>query len=68
MSYTLPKKITGKALNSATFGFIARNLWLIAVADDNKHGWDPSELSQVYGENGQLPGTRSYGFNVKLTF
>lgn len=68
LSYTLPKKITGKALNSATFGFIARNLWLIAVADDNKHGWDPSELSQVYGENGQLPGTRSYGFNIKLTF
>lgn len=68
LSYNLPDRIIGGFFNSASLGVVARNVWLIAVSDDNKHGWDPSEMSQVYGENGQLPGTRSFGFNVKLTF
>jgi TonB-linked SusC/RagA family outer membrane protein len=68
LSYNLPDRIIGGFLNSATIGVVARNVWLIAVSDDNTHGWDPSEMSQVYGENAQLPGTRSFGFNVKLTF
>ncbi len=55
-------------IKGASIGVVGRNLWMIAVSDDNKHGWDPSELSQTYGEEGQLPGTRSYGVNVKLTF
>jgi len=25
-------------------------------------------LAQTYGENGQLPGTRSFGMNLKLKF
>lgn len=68
LSYNLPDRIIGGFFNSASVGVIARNVWLIAVSDDNVHGWDPSEMSQVYGENGQLPGTRSFGFNVRLTF
>jgi len=31
-------------------------------------GFDPSELSRSWGENGQLPGTRSYGINFKVSF
>lgn len=68
LSYNLPERLIGGFLNSATVGVVARNVWLIAVSDDNVHGWDPSEMAQVYGENGQLPGTRSFGFNVKVTF
>ncbi|MEJ8758672.1 SusC/RagA family TonB-linked outer membrane protein [Pontibacter sp. H259] len=55
-------------IKGASIGVVGRNLWLISVSDDNKHRWDPSELSQTYGEDGQVPGTRSYGVNVKLTF
>ncbi|PAU94187.1 hypothetical protein CK503_08210 [Aliifodinibius salipaludis] len=68
INYTLPKQWTGNFINSATIGVVGRNLWMIAVADNNTHNWDPSELAETYGENGQLPGTRSYGFNVKVTF
>ena len=68
LSYTFPKKMISKFMQSATFSVVARNLWLISVAKDNIHGWDPSEMSKIYGENGQLPGVKSYGFNVKLTF
>jgi len=69
ISVNLPKKWMDQTfLNSATIGFVARNLWMISVAKDNINGWDPSEMSHTYGENAQLPGTRSYGFNVNLTF
>lgn len=68
LSYTLPKNLIGEFMESASIGFVARNVALLALSKDNVHNWDPSELSQVYGENGQLPGTRSYGFNVKFTF
>ena len=68
LSYSLPKRWIGSFLNSAKVGVVANNLWMIAVHPENEHGWDPSELSQTYGENGQLPGTRSYGVNLKVTF
>jgi len=69
LTYRFPEKwFANNFISSASLGFVGRNLWLIAVSDDNVHKWDPSELSQTYGENAQLPGTRSYGFNLKLTF
>ncbi|HPF50446.1 MAG TPA: SusC/RagA family TonB-linked outer membrane protein [Draconibacterium sp.] len=69
VTFNLPKKwLNSTFINSASVGFVGRNLWMISLAKDNVHGWDPSELSQTYGENSQLPGTRSYGFNVNLTF
>jgi outer membrane receptor protein involved in Fe transport len=68
LSYSLPKEWIGNFLQSATVGVVGRNLWMIAVSGDNNHNWDPSELGQTFGENGQLPGTKSYGFNVKVTF
>ncbi len=55
----------GKYLNSATVSIIARNPWLIY---SKAKGFDPSEISTNYGEDGQLPGTRSLGINVKLGF
>jgi hypothetical protein len=30
--------------------------------------FDPAEIGGVYGEDGQLPGTRSVGINLKLGF
>ena len=69
VSVNLPEKwINSTFIKTASVGFIGRNLWMISVSKDNIHGWDPSEMSQTYGENAQLPGTRSYGFNVNLTF
>ncbi len=68
LSYTFPKGFLGKFVKEASIGVIGRNVMMIAVAEDNVHGWDPSELAQSYGENGQLPGTRSFGMNLKLKF
>jgi len=68
LSYDFSKLLHSEFIKGATIGLVGRNLWLIAVARDNKHRWDPSILSQNYGENGQLPGTRSYGVNLKLSF
>jgi hypothetical protein len=64
LSYTFSGAKFRNIFQSATVGVVARNLWLIAVSKDNKNGWDPSELAGGFGENAQLPGTRSLGFNV----
>jgi len=55
----------GKVFTSASVSIVGRNLWLIS--SDTKD-FDPSEISAAFGENGQLPSTRSVGFNVKLSF
>ncbi|MBE0422848.1 MAG: SusC/RagA family TonB-linked outer membrane protein [Lutibacter sp.] len=68
LTYNLPKKFLKNTLTGASISLVGRNVWLISVAKDNTHGWDPSEMSETYGENGQLPGTKSYGMNIKLTF
>ncbi len=68
LSYDFTKILNIKYIQGLSLSFVGRNLALIAVAKDNIHRWDPSELSQTYGENGQLPGTRSYGFNLRVTF
>tara|TARA_R110000823_G_scaffold295431_4_gene415095 strand:+ start:335462 stop:339010 length:3549 start_codon:yes stop_codon:yes gene_type:complete len=53
--------------NSINVSFIARNPWLIATAK-GQDNIDPSDQSQSYGENGQLPSTRSYGLSIKFGF
>jgi hypothetical protein len=69
LSYQLPSKLfANNFIGGINLGVVARNVWLISVSSENKHKWDPSELSQTYGENAQLPGVRSFGFNVRLTF
>ncbi|MCM8567804.1 SusC/RagA family TonB-linked outer membrane protein [Gramella jeungdoensis] len=68
LSYTFDGDLVNNVFDSATLGVVGRNLWLISVADDNVHSWDPSELPNAYGENGGLPSTRSYGVNLRLNF
>ncbi len=53
------------AVKGITVSLVARNPWLIYSASKN---FDPSEISGVYGEDGQLPSVRSLGFNVKFNF
>lgn len=68
LGYQIPvQKILniGKIVKGATFSIVARNPWLIYRETKN---FDPSEISNVFGENGQFPGTRSIGFNLKLNF
>jgi TonB-linked SusC/RagA family outer membrane protein len=68
LGYRLPVQkwgSIGKWLQNATLSVIARNPWMIyRKAKD----FDPSEISNVYGENGQFPGSRSLGINLKLGF
>jgi hypothetical protein len=68
LGYRIPvKKIGGvsKYVNGATFSVIARNPWIIHRDSKN---FDPSEISGFQGEDGQLPGVRSFGASLKLTF
>jgi hypothetical protein len=67
LGYKIPveKLGIGKYVRTAIFSVVSRNPWLIYTK--NK-GFDPSEISNVYGEDGQLPGTRSVGVNLKLGF
>lgn len=68
LTYNFSKKLLKNSLSGASISLVGRNLWLLSVAKDNTQEWDPSEISGTYGESGQMPGTRSYGVNVKLTF
>lgn len=68
LSYSLPKSVIGSKFQGITVGLVARNPWLIWVSKDNHHKFDPSEMSQPYGEDGQLPSTRGFGVNVKINF
>ncbi len=54
-----------KFMSAATFSIVLRNPWLIY---SKANGFDPSEISTESGEDGQLPGTRSIGVNLKLNF
>jgi len=67
LGYRIPVVKIGAAkwLQNATFSVVARNPWLIYAKTKD---FDPSEISNVFGENGQFPGTRSLGFNLKLGF
>ncbi|QEC66972.1 SusC/RagA family TonB-linked outer membrane protein [Panacibacter ginsenosidivorans] len=68
LGYSIPSEKLGFMSNTVkgiTVSLIARNPWLIYSASKN---FDPSEISGVYGEDGQLPSVRSLGFNVKFNF
>lgn len=54
-----------KYVQKASFSIVARNLWLIYAQNRD---FDPSEISNVFGEDGQFPGTRSLGFNINIGF
>ena len=67
VGYKLPiaKMGLSKYVQNATLSVIARNPWLIYAKNRD---FDPSEISSVQGEDGQFPGTRSFGFNLKVGF
>jgi TonB-linked SusC/RagA family outer membrane protein len=68
LGYTIPIKKLGnisKYIQGARFSVISRNPWLIYADSKN---FDPSEISNIYGEDGQLPGTRSLGVNLSIRF
>lgn len=67
LGYQIPvKKLgIGKTFKGATVSVVARNPWIIYRDAKN---FDPSEISGVQGEDGQFPGTRSIGINLKLNF
>jgi len=67
LAYKLPvqKMGLGKILQGATFSIISRNPLLLYT---KAKGFDPSEISTNYGEDGQMPGTRTMGVNLKLNF
>jgi TonB-linked SusC/RagA family outer membrane protein len=64
LGYNIPIK-NKQIIQRASISFVARNPWLIYAQNRD---FDPSEISNIYGENGQFPGTRSFGFNLKLGF
>ncbi|HEX5152034.1 MAG TPA: SusC/RagA family TonB-linked outer membrane protein [Parafilimonas sp.] len=67
VGYEIPvqKLGIGNVVQGATFSLVARNPWLIYAQTKD---FDPSELPDVGSESGQLPGTRGFGFNLKVRF
>ncbi|MGF2412932.1 MAG: hypothetical protein ACQUYJ_11435, partial [Ferruginibacter sp.] len=67
LSYDLPvsKLFKNKQISGINFSLVGRNLLLLYTKVKD---FDPSEISQVQGEDGQMPGIRSLGFNIKLNF
>ncbi len=67
IGYNIPvQKLGLNSIHRAQISLVARNPWLIYAKNRN---FDPSELGQYnFGEHGQFPGTRSFGFNLKLGF
>lgn len=67
LGYKIPVNKIGASrwLQNATFSIVARNPWLIYSTTKD---FDPSEVVNTYGEDGQLPGTRSLGINLRLGF
>jgi hypothetical protein len=55
----------GKVMNRAVFSLVARNPFLIYA---QTRDFDPSEISRIGGERGQFPGTRGFGFNLRVGF
>ena len=66
IGYNFPSKWVSKiGGQSGSFSIITQNPWLI-YADSKKI--DPSQLEGTWNEGGQLPATKSIGFNLKIVF
>ncbi|QEC75968.1 SusC/RagA family TonB-linked outer membrane protein [Mucilaginibacter ginsenosidivorax] len=67
IGYNIPVKKLGfgKTLQSARFELTGRNLLLLYAKTKD---FDPSEITASQGETAQWPGTRGFGFNLKVTF
>lgn len=55
----------GNVLKGATISLVARNPLLLYRETES---FDPSEISGLQGEDGNMPGTRSLGINFKFNF
>jgi TonB-linked SusC/RagA family outer membrane protein len=64
LGYRIPVR-NSKWIQGAHFSIIARNPLLIWSASKN---FDPTEVVSNFGEDGQFPGTRGIGANLKLNF
>jgi len=68
IGYGFPlKRMNGlyKYIKDMNISFVGLNPWLIYSASKD---FDPSEISNAGGEQGQLPGTKSFGMNLKVNF
>lgn len=67
LGYNIPveKLGLGRWLTRANFAIVAKNPWLIYAKTKD---FDPSQIANLSGEDGNFPGTRSIGFNLKLGF
>ncbi|UKJ07416.1 SusC/RagA family TonB-linked outer membrane protein [Solitalea lacus] len=67
VGYEIPvrKLKLGSYIKNANFSVVAKNPVLIY---SKNRDFDPSEIDAVYGETGQLPGTRGFGFNLRIGF
>ena len=66
IGYQLPSSMLKKAkIRTAYIALVGRNLWRFAQP---VQGIDPSEIEGIWSEGGQLPGTTTFGVNVKLGF
>jgi TonB-linked SusC/RagA family outer membrane protein len=66
LGYQIPINKIGNLsrwVNRATFSVVARNPWLIYSKTKD---FDPSEISSISGESGNFPGTRGFGFNLRV--
>ncbi len=65
LSYTFGQSIVDKTpFKLIQLGVVLKNPWIFYKDSEV----DPSELENTGYEDGQLPGTRSLGFNLKLNF
>lgn len=55
----------GKYIQSARVSLVAQNFWLLYAKSKDL---DPSEVARAGGEQGQFPGVRSFGTNIKIVF
>jgi hypothetical protein len=67
LGYNIPvKKLgLGKFIQNANLAIVARNPLLIYATSKD---FDPSEISATVGETAQYPGTRGFGFNLRVGF
>jgi TonB-linked SusC/RagA family outer membrane protein len=65
IGYSFPASMLGKYIQGLNVSLVAQNPWLIYAKTKDL---DPSEISGTSGENGQFPGIRSFGVNVKINF
>ena len=67
LGYNIPlnRAGLGKWLTKASFSVVARNPVLIYAKTKD---FDPSEISNLSGEQGNFPGSRGVGVNLKLGF